>query len=164
MEIVTSYKIEVVYPDGMPLIEDGDGIMKPWCEPHSEFYYKCNCPKPDSTPEKDGWEVTQEGKILYTSPTKDIYEAMALWIEVDEDIITCNRCGKELDINEFDYALKMLDELSYLKILDIAVDSFFNIHAESKNSVLNNGDKCLIVKIACENIINFNIIRLKSET
>ncbi len=130
MEIIKSYKTEVIHPGGLPLIEDKDGIMKPWCEPHGEFYYKCNCPKPDSTPEKDGWEVTQEGKILYASPIRDIYEAMALWIEVRSDIIKCNRCGKDLDINDYSDVSKMLDELPYLEMLDTAVDAFFDIHAE----------------------------------
>lgn len=69
MEIVTSYKIEVVYPDGMPLIEDSDGILKPWCEPHDEFYYKCDCPKSDSTPERDGWYVEKtDGRDIKCQP------------------------------------------------------------------------------------------------
>jgi len=164
MEIIKSYKTEVIYPDGMLLIEDSDGIVKPWCEKHEEYYYKCDCPKPDSTPEKDGWYVDKNGEKLNASPTRDRYEAMALWIEVDGDIMRCNKCGEELDINEFDYVSKMLNELVYLKILDIAVDSFFDIHAERKNLVLNNGDKYLMVHSVCEDIINFNIIKIKSET
>lgn len=112
----------------------------------------------------DGMLRRQTGEILSASPTRDRYEAMALWIEVEGDIMRCNKCGQELDINIFDYASKMLDEVSYLKILEIAVDSFFDIHAERKNSVLNNGDKYLVVNSVCKDIINFNIIRLKSET
>lgn len=138
MEIVKSYKKEVVYPDGMPLIEDGDGIVKPWCEPHDEFYYKCDCPKPDSTPEKDNWYVDKKGKLLMASPTLDRYEAMALWIEVDGDIMKCNRCGKELDINIYKDASRTLDELPYLEMLETEVDAFFNEHAECKDSVSNN--------------------------
>lgn len=130
MEIITNYKTEVIYPDGMPLKGDEDGIMKPWCESHGEFYFKCNCPKPESTPEKDGWYVEQLGKILYASPTRNIYEAMALWIEVGGDVMKCNRCGKELDINIYKDASRMLDELPYLEIIDTAIDSFFDIHAE----------------------------------
>lgn len=134
MKIIKSYKTSVIHPDGMPLVEDLDGIMKPWCQPHSEFYYKCNCPKPDSSPEKDGWEITQEGKILYASPTRELYEASALWIEVDEYIIKCNRCGELMDINDYNDASSLMDELSYLEMLDTVVDTFFDIHAECKES------------------------------
>lgn len=130
MEIIKSFKTEVIHPDEMPLKEDGDSIMKPWCEPHSEFYHKCNCPKPYSTIDTDGWKVIKEGEILYASPTQDIYEAMALWIEVSGDVIKCNRCGKDLDINDYTDVSKMLDELPYLEIIDTVVGSFFDIHAE----------------------------------
>lgn len=130
MKIIKSYKAEVIHPDAMPLIEDWDGIMKPWCEQHEEFYHKCNCPKPYSTIYTDGWKITKEGEILYASPTRELYEASALWIEVDGDAMKCNRCGKELKINEFDSASKMLDELPYLEIIDTVVGLFFDIHAE----------------------------------
>lgn len=138
MEIITSYKIEVIYPGGLPLKKDDDGEMKPWCEPHDEFYHNCNCPKPYSTIETDGWKVTKEGEILYASPTRDIYEAMALWIEVGDDVMKCNRCGKELDINSYKDASRMLDELPYLEIIDKAVEAFFDQHAECIDSVSNN--------------------------
>lgn len=133
MQIITDYKTEVIYPDGMELRDD-DGIMKPWCEPHGVFYYKCNCPKPDSTPEKDGWYIEKKGEILFASPTEEFYEAAALWIVVDGDIIRCNRCEKELNINDYNDVEKMLDELSHLELLDTAVELFYDVHAECKDS------------------------------
>lgn len=141
MEIVTSYKTEVIYPGELPLMKDDDGEMKPWCKPHSEFYHKCSCPKPYSTVDTDGWNVTKEGEILYANPIRELYEASALWIEVSGDIMKCNRCRKELDINIYKDAAGMLDELPYLEMLDTIVESFFDMHAECTVSVLNNGDK-----------------------
>lgn len=134
MQIITDYKIEVVYPDGMQLKEDADGIVKPWCEPHSEFYYKCACPKPDSLPEKDGWHIFKEGKKLYASPTKELYEQSALWIEVANDKMICNRCGEEMNINDYNDASKMLSELPYLEMLDTIIGKFYDVHAECKDS------------------------------
>lgn len=130
MKIVKSYKTEVIYPGSLPLMKDDQGVKKPYCKEHREFYHKCNCPKPYSTPETDGWQVTKEGKILYASPTEQLYEGAALWIEVSGDIIKCNRCEKQLDINDFNDASKMLENLSYLEFVETAVDSFFDIHAE----------------------------------
>ena len=134
MRIITTHKVEVVRPDGMPLRQDEDGKMKPWCEPHNEFYYKCNCPKPDSLPEKDGWYIEQQGKILYACPTEDLYEASAMWIEVGDGKIKCNRCGEEVNINDYNDASKMLSELPYLEMLDTVVGKFFDLHAECKES------------------------------
>lgn len=134
MKIITDYKTPVIYPDGMQLRMDDDGIMKPWCEPHNEFYYRCSCPKPDSLPEKDGWYIEKQGKILYASPTKELYEAAALWITVGDDKMNCNRCGAKMNINDYNDASKMLSELPYLEMLDTIVGKFYDTHAECKES------------------------------
>ena len=118
--IIIKRKFEVKAPETYPLKDDGNGIELRWCEDHEMFYHECYCPKPDSSPEKDGWLIQQEGELLYAYPTEETYEALALWIDIDEEkkIIKCLRCNS-------DYKLR--DDLTEIIQGDI-VNTFFEIH------------------------------------
>lgn len=134
MEIIKSYKEEVTTPDNLEQKLDNNGEWKPWCPDHKEFYEFCNCPKPNSTPENDGWQIYKKGGKLYGSPTREIYEARALWIEICDQAVECTRCGEKMDINDYIDMEKQLDEIPYSELISHAIDTFYDKHIQCEGS------------------------------
>ncbi len=122
IKIVERKKYVVHDPKNLPTRRDGN-LDRTWCNEHNEYFDHCTCPKPNSTPDKDGWLVFEEGLIKYAYPTADLEEALSMWIDVDSNngTIHCSRCGETLNINQLTIDTNMLS-------ITEMVESFYEIH------------------------------------
>ena len=134
MEIIKTYKEEVIFPESLTCELDNSGEWAPWCSDHKEFFDKCNCPKQNSTPETDGWQIYEKGKKIYASPTREIYDARALWIEVHKKSMECTRCGGKINMDDYKDSEKHLDEIPYTELIGHLIDTFYEKHILCKES------------------------------
>ena len=117
MKIIREHSVPVKRPELLP-VKDG----MPWCEDHEEYFERCDCPKPHSTPEEDGWQVEQTPSGPVGFPTEELYKGLSLWIQRRGEHLICIRCNGRISFP----AGHVITESESQDM----VESFFDIHSQ----------------------------------
>lgn len=96
----------------------------PICPECEISFMECNCPKPWSTLDSDGYEIVLEKGELVAYPSPELYVGLSLWIFRNYDHIICSNCLQWIKL-EWDWSEDFRTQM---------VESFFDLHSECSQS------------------------------
>jgi len=112
---LVNHKMGVQEPRKMLL----DSVSKePICPECDQSFLSCLCPKPWSSLETDGFDISWEGERMVAYPSLEVYEELMLWIFRNHEHIICGHCLQSVNV-EWGMPEEVTEKI---------VEQFFTIH------------------------------------
>lgn len=116
MRTLINHRIVLQNPEKM---ERDHRTEEPICPECDDFFIECNCPKPWSTLDTDGYQVMNDGEQLVAYPSEEVYEGLSLWIFRNNDYLICGHCLQWIKA-EWHWSEEVTEQV---------VEEFFSIHS-----------------------------------
>ena len=121
MRDIINHRIVVKDSEKMEWDEKSNTPICPECE---ISFIECDCPKPWSTIDSDGYEIVLEKGELVAYPSPELYVGLSLWIFRNNDHLICGHCLQWIKV-EWDWTEEITLQV---------VEEFFSIHCSCRQS------------------------------